>query len=160
MSVAKGSDPLQAAPDVAVRSKMAAAGAGASSIPEFAGVGLSELAGTVAEETGEDADGAERSAVTFVIPEGNGSAVRFGNPPTRRAEAQKAETVLCRVLGVFEENGLGYQVEVHPEGMGSQAGVYNDILYVPELALGAVLPSGTWIIGHKVALEATGGNDQ
>ena len=52
----------------------------------------------------------------------------------------------------------GYSVTVYPNGR-SDKGTESGILYVPDLALDADLPSDTWIIGHKCALRATGGED-
>lgn len=34
------------------------------------------------------------------------------------------------------------------------------ILYVPDMALGSEIPTGTWIIGHKCQLATTGGNEK
>lgn len=52
----------------------------------------------------------------------------------------------------------GYQVTVHPEGRGSGT-AEPGVLYLPDLALDADLPSGAWLIGHKCALKATGGSE-
>lgn len=33
------------------------------------------------------------------------------------------------------------------------------ILYVAELALNSTIPAGSWIIGHRIAIQTTGGNE-
>ena len=53
----------------------------------------------------------------------------------------------------------GYQVTVYTNGRENTGSAEYGTLYVPDLALDADLPSGTWIIGHKCALKTTGGND-
>ena len=162
MAVSRGSDPLQAAPDFAVRSQAAAAGAGASSIPEFKGVDLSAVQEIPTEEDeGLPLGGADKSAVTFIIPEGNGSAVRFGEPPASTPDPEPQEVAyVCEVQGT-SSGGMGYSVRIAT--LGSSDGSYefdrDGTLYVPDLALDATLPSGTLLIGHKCALAATGGND-
>ena len=54
---------------------------------------------------------------------------------------------------------VAYQVTVYPNGREDSSVIYNGVLYLPDLALDADLPSGAWLIGHKCALKATGGND-
>lgn len=63
---------------------------------------------------------------------------------------------MCKIRGGRATEG--YQVTVYPNGR-SDKGTESGILYVPDLALDADLPSDTWIIGHKCALRATGGED-
>lgn len=53
----------------------------------------------------------------------------------------------------------GYQVTAYPNGRDGSSTSESAVLYVPDLALDADLPSGTWLIGHKCALKATGGNE-
>ena len=53
----------------------------------------------------------------------------------------------------------GYQVTVYPNGRENTGAAEYGTLYVPDLALDADLPSGTWLIGHKCALKTTGGSD-
>ena len=53
----------------------------------------------------------------------------------------------------------GYQVTVYPNGRENTGSAEYGTLYVPDLALDADLPSGTWLIGHKCALKTTGGSD-
>ena len=54
----------------------------------------------------------------------------------------------------------GYQVTVYPNGREDSSTIYNAVLYMPDLALDSDLPSGAWLIGHKCALKATGGEDK
>ena len=54
----------------------------------------------------------------------------------------------------------GYRVTVYPNGRDDSSGTFGGVIYLPDLALDADLPSGTWLIGHKCALKATGGNDK
>lgn len=63
---------------------------------------------------------------------------------------------MCLVTG--GNAGAGYQVAVYPNGRNDTA-TESAVLYVPELALGSEVPTGTWIIGHRAAMRATGGND-
>ena len=65
---------------------------------------------------------------------------------------------MCKVSsGSVKE---GYQVTVYPNGREDSSVIYNGVLYLPDLALDADLPSGAWLIGHKCALKATGGEDK
>lgn len=64
---------------------------------------------------------------------------------------------MCRVTGGSQTEG--FNVTVYVNGRYDSKTVYSAILHVPELALGSEIPSGSWIIGHKCALEATGGNE-
>ena len=64
---------------------------------------------------------------------------------------------MCKVTG--RASTEGYSVTVYPNGR-SDKGTESAVLYLPDLALDAELPSGTWLIGHKCALRATGGDDE
>ena len=64
---------------------------------------------------------------------------------------------MCKVGGGSAK--AGYQVTVYFNGRDDSGSTESGTLYVPDLALDADLPSGAWIIGHKCALKATGGND-
>ena len=64
---------------------------------------------------------------------------------------------MCQVNGGSQS--AGFNVTVYPNGRYDSKVKSSGILYVPELALGSEIPTGTWIIGHKSALKATGGND-
>lgn len=64
---------------------------------------------------------------------------------------------MCQINGGSPT--AGYNVTVYPNGRSDPKVKSAGVLYVPELALGSQIPSGTWIIGHKSALKATGGND-
>lgn len=55
--------------------------------------------------------------------------------------------------------GSGYSVIVYPNGRTDSNSSYSAVLYMPELAIDADLPTGSWVIGHKCALKATGGTD-
>ena len=52
----------------------------------------------------------------------------------------------------------GYSVTVYVDGRDGR-NTESAVLYLPDLALGSELPTGTWIIGHRSALKATGGSD-
>lgn len=65
---------------------------------------------------------------------------------------------MCKVnSGSVKE---GYQVSVYVNGRSDTSAVQSAVLYLPDLAVDSELPSGTWIIGHKCALKATGGDDE
>ena len=64
---------------------------------------------------------------------------------------------MCRVTGGTAQ--AGYQVTVYLNGRSDTGATQSAVLYVPDIALDADLPSGAWLIGHKCALRATGGND-
>ena len=66
---------------------------------------------------------------------------------------------MCKVVSGTAQSG--YTVQVYPNGRGDEGGVeLSAVLFVPDIALDSDLPSGTWIIGHKALLHATGGNDE
>ena len=66
---------------------------------------------------------------------------------------------MCKVISGTAQSG--YTVQVFPNGRGDEGGIeYSATLFVPDIALDSDLPSGTWIIGHKALLHATGGNDE
>ena len=65
----------------------------------------------------------------------------------------------CKVTGGNSQSG--YTVTVYPNGRWDDGGAeYSATMFVPDIALDSDLPSGTWIIGHKALLPATGGNDE
>lgn len=64
---------------------------------------------------------------------------------------------MCKVVSGSAKDG--YQVTVYPNGRSDTGTAESAILYVPDLAVDSDLPSGAWLIGHKCALKATGGND-
>ena len=64
---------------------------------------------------------------------------------------------MCKVNGGSVKEG--YQVTVYPNGREDSSVTYDGVLYLPDLALDADLPSGARLIGHKCALKATRGND-
>ena len=55
--------------------------------------------------------------------------------------------------------GRGEGIYVQGDGRDDTGNTESATLYIPDLALDADIPSGAWIIGHKSALKATGGND-
>ena len=66
---------------------------------------------------------------------------------------------MCKVTGGNSQSG--YTVMVYPNGRWDDGGAeYSATMFVPDIALDSDLPSGTWIIGHKALLPATGGNDE
>ena len=65
---------------------------------------------------------------------------------------------MCKVNGGSVKEG--YKVTVYPNGREDSSVTYDGVLYLPDLALDADLPSGAWLIGHKCALKATGGEDK
>ena len=67
---------------------------------------------------------------------------------------------MCRVLA--DDSGTaqnGFSVSVHPLGDPGGPSLGTATLYVPDLALDSALPDGAWIIAHRCALAATGGED-
>ena len=64
---------------------------------------------------------------------------------------------MCKVSGGTAP--ACYQVTGYRNGRDDTGNTESSVLYVPDLALDADLPSGAWLIGHKCALRATGGND-
>ena len=81
--------------------------------------------------------------------------LQLGGAGSGGGESDKA--YMCLVSG--GTSLAGYQVTVYPNGRSDSSTAQNGVLYAPDLALQADIPSGTWIIGHKSALRATGGND-
>ena len=69
------------------------------------------------------------------------------------------KVAMCRVTGGTSQSG--YSVQVFPNGR-TDSGSYSYLstLFGPDIALDSDLPTGTWIIGHKALLPATGGNDE
>lgn len=67
------------------------------------------------------------------------------------------KAMMCRVSGGTAT--AGYQVTVYPNGRTDDGASYSALLFLPDVALDADLPSGTWIIGHKCAISSTGGNE-
>lgn len=66
------------------------------------------------------------------------------------------DSVLCKITGgssgSYSVTIYGYDKNSEPKGNGT--------LFVPDIALGAQIPSGTWIIGHKMLIKITGGNEK
>ena len=66
------------------------------------------------------------------------------------------KVLMCKVTGGSAT--AGYQVTVYPNGRSEQ-GTESAILFLPDVALDANLPTGTWILGHKAMLSSTGGSE-
>jgi len=67
------------------------------------------------------------------------------------------KALMCKVSGGSAT--AGYQVTVYPNGREDEGSSYSALLFLPDVALDADLPAGTWIIGHKCAIASTGGNE-
>lgn len=67
-------------------------------------------------------------------------------------------TCMCRVTG--GDTASGYQVEVHTDAAEDRSSTESGILYLPDLALRSEIPSGTWIVGHRMLVKATGGSER
>lgn len=66
------------------------------------------------------------------------------------------DSVLCQIEG---GSSGSYSVTLYGDGKNSGP-TGTGTLFVPDIALGAQIPSGTWVIGHKQAMKITGGNDK
>ena len=65
---------------------------------------------------------------------------------------------MCKVTG--GSAAAGYTVDVYPDGRAGEGGAeYSALLFLPDVALDADIPAGTWIIGHKSAMVSTGGSE-
>lgn len=71
------------------------------------------------------------------------------------ADVADAETVLCKVTG---QSGIGYSVDFYANGRESPS-TGSGVLFATELALVGTLPEGSWILGHKTAVQITGGGE-
>lgn len=69
--------------------------------------------------------------------------------------AEEPETVLCKVTG---QSGIGYSVDFYANGRESPS-TGSGVLFATELALVGMLPEGSWILGHKTAVQITGGGE-
>lgn len=67
------------------------------------------------------------------------------------------DSYLCKVESY--ESSDGYEVTVYPSYDIEGPSLGRARLFVPDIALGAVIPQGTLIIGHKCVLKATGGSE-
>lgn len=68
------------------------------------------------------------------------------------------KALMCKVGGGTAT--AGYTVTVYPNGRSDEGGVeYSALLFLPDVALDADIPAGTWIIGHKSAMASTGGSE-
>lgn len=64
--------------------------------------------------------------------------------------------VVCQVSG--GTSLAGYSVRLFANGRTAES-TGSGTLYLPELAIGSELPSGSWIIGHRSLIRATGGSE-
>ena len=85
-----------------------------------------------------------------IASQGNTALVLLGG-----AGAEEPETVLCKVTG---QSGIGYSVDFYANGRESPS-TGSGILFATELALVGTLPEGSWILGHKTAVQITGGGE-
>jgi hypothetical protein len=71
--------------------------------------------------------------------------------------AEGDTAVMCQVTG--GSAAAGYTVAAYPNGRSDEGGKYGALLLLPDVALDAEIPNGTWIVGHKCLMAATGGAD-
>ena len=90
-----------------------------------------------------------------LLLKGQAARLQLGGAGSGAGGGEKA--YMCKVGSGSAK--AGYQVTVYPNGRENTGSAEYGTLYVPDLALDADLPSGTWLIGHKCALKTTGGND-
>ena len=53
----------------------------------------------------------------------------------------------------------GYRVTVYPNGRSDEGTTESALLFLPDVALDADIPAGTWIIGHRAMMSSTGGSE-
>ncbi|MBR0197171.1 MAG: hypothetical protein IJQ34_03465 [Kiritimatiellae bacterium] len=75
------------------------------------------------------------------------------------AGAGQAEdkALMCKVTGGSAT--AGYRVTVYPNGRSDEGTTESALLFLPDVALNADIPTGTWIIGHRSAMSSTGGSE-
>jgi len=71
--------------------------------------------------------------------------------------AGEDKALMCKVTSGSVT--AGYQVTVYPNGRSDEGSAYQALMFLPDVALDADLPAGTWVIGHKCAIASTGGNE-
>lgn len=81
--------------------------------------------------------------------------LQLGGAGGGRADERVA---MCRVTGGNAQSG--FSVQVYPNGRSDGSSSFSSVLFVTDLALDSDLPVGTWVIGHKALLPATGGNEE
>ena len=64
---------------------------------------------------------------------------------------------MCKVNGGSAT--AGYNITVYPNGRGDEETTESALLFLPDVALDADIPSGMWIIGHRPAMSSTGGSE-
>ena len=67
------------------------------------------------------------------------------------------KALMCKVNGGSAT--AGYNVTVYPNGRSDEGTTESALLFLPDVALDADIPSGTWIIGHRSAMSSTGGSE-
>jgi hypothetical protein len=75
------------------------------------------------------------------------------------AAAQSDGAILCQTTGDDNHALAGYEVKAYPNGSADMDKYYDARLFLVDVALGAKIPSGTWVIGHPCVVSVTGGND-
>ena len=73
------------------------------------------------------------------------------------AGAADDKALMCKVRSGSAT--AGYQVTVYPNGRSDEGRTENALLFLPDVALDADIPAGTWIIGHRAAMSSTGGSE-
>lgn len=109
-------------------------------------------AGTKFVEPGDGGsfEAASGGRAQVIASQGNTALVLLGG-----AGAEEPETVLCKVTG---QSGIGYSVDFYANGRESPS-TGSGVLFATELALVGTLPEGSWILGHKTAVQITGGGE-
>lgn len=69
----------------------------------------------------------------------------------------ECQAVLRKV--VSGDNSKGYEVSIYANGRESDW-TGTGKLFVADLAMGADLPAGAWVLGHFVKTTSTGGNEE
>ncbi len=108
-------------------------------------------------------DGSLESAATGVariLWKGSGSGARWCLLQLGGAGGGAGEdkALMCKVSGGSAQ--AGYQAKVYPNGRDDGGSAYSALLFLPDVALDADLPSGTWVIGHRCSVASTGGNEK
>ena len=73
------------------------------------------------------------------------------------AGAADDKALMCKVRSGSAT--AGYQVTVYPNGRSDEGRTENALLFLPDVALDADIPAGTWIIGHRAVMSSTGGSE-
>lgn len=100
---------------------------------------------------------AMRTALDRSMRGGSSAAIKTKRPG-RSIEDDAAVPDSCVLAKIQSGNGGTYIIELFEDGLenkstGTAAG------FVPDIALGSVLPAGTVVVAHPHLLNITGGND-